>query len=269
MGRFVCNTVVLEPRWGNLVPPHAGLVKLFAANDAHYEHVLDEMRSLTPHFERIAKTFTAETAPEPGWVGGPINAIDTALLYYFVSSYKPKTYLEIGSGVTTCFTRRAVQDHALSTKIISIDPQPRSEIDSICDEVVRVAFEEADLSIFDSLEPGDIVFMDGSHRCFMNSDVTVFMLDVVPKLNKGVIVHIHDILLPLDYPSFFTDWYWSEQYVVAAYLLGARERIEMVMPSAYVSQTEQFQETLARPFVDLGGANEQWRYGGSLWFTHR
>ena len=78
--------------------------------------------------------------------------------------------------------------------------------------------------------------MDGSHISLMNSDVTVFMLDVVPKLKPGVIVHIHDIHLPHDYPDMFVKWYWNEQYIVAAYLLGAADRIKILMPSRYAGE---------------------------------
>ncbi len=83
--------------------------------------------------------------------------------------------------------------------------------------------ETCDLARFDQLQPGDILFLDCSHRVFMNSDVTVFMIDVLPRLRPGVPVHVHDIVLPWDYPDMFTNWYWSEAYILAAYLIGARE----------------------------------------------
>jgi hypothetical protein len=183
-----------------------------------------------------------------------------------MTAYKPKTYLEIGSGGTTCFARRAIQDHSLATKIISIDPDPRAKIESICDQVFFKGLENVDLSIFSSLEAGDIVFMDGSHRTFMNSDVTVFMLEVLPHLKPGVIVHIHDILLPYDYPDNFKNWYWNEQYMVALYLIAAKERIDVIFPSAYVTNDEKFAAELHNPlFESLWGHS---REGGSIWFTH-
>jgi hypothetical protein len=63
------------------------------------------------------------------------------------------------------------------------------------------------VAIFDRLQAGDVLFLDGLHRGFMNSDVTGFMLDVLPRLRPGVLVYVHDIPLPWDYPDMFTDWY--------------------------------------------------------------
>jgi hypothetical protein len=94
------------------------------------------------------------------------------------------------------------------------------------------------------------------------------MLDVLPTLRPGVIVHFHDIFLPYDYPEMFRDWYWNEQYLLAAYLLGARDRIEVLMPSNYLSLTEGFRDKFAPFPVDLGARNDSWCHGGSFWFTH-
>jgi hypothetical protein len=77
-----------------------------------------------------------------------------------------------------------------------LDPEPRAQIDALCDTSIRRRLEDCDLSMFDQLEAGDILFFDGSHRVFTNSDVTVFFLELMPRLKPGVIVHIHDIFLP-------------------------------------------------------------------------
>jgi hypothetical protein len=258
----------LAPRWGHGRPVHPELAALFRRNEGDYRAVIGELRTLTPFLQKIPATYAVETAAVPGWVGPPVNPIDLALLYYFVWKHRPATYLEIGSGSTTSFARRAVADHGLSTRIVSIDPQPRSGIDGICDAVIRDGLETlADLQVFSDLQPGDIVFLDGSHRCFMNSDVTVFFLDVLPRLRPGVIVHIHDISLPFDYPDMFTNWYWNEQYVLAAYLLGMRDRVRILMPSQYVSGTPGLSECLHPPLLEGVGDPEPWLNGGSFWFT--
>jgi hypothetical protein len=258
----------LSPRWGNGAAVHAGLAALFSGFSRDYEALIAELRTLQPFLKKIRTDYSARTAPEPGWVGPPINAIDLALLYYFVWKHRPSVYLEIGSGSTTCFAQRAVLDHGLSTRVVSIDPEPRSSIDAICDEVIRDGLETLpNLQVFADLQPGDIVFMDGSHRCFMNSDVTVFFLDVMPLLKPGVIVHIHDIMLPFDYAEWAKNWYWNEQYVLAAYLLGMRDRIRVLMPAQYVSGTEGLRNCLQPPLLDVGDP-AIWLSGGSFWFTH-
>ena len=97
------------------------------------------------------------------------------------------------------FARHAIRTGNLKTTIMSIDPKPRAEIDSLCDRVMRLPLELCDLNLFRELEPGDILFFDGSHRIFANSDVTVFFIEVLPRLKPGVLVHVHDIFLPADY----------------------------------------------------------------------
>jgi len=101
----------------------------------------------------------------------------------------------------------------------------------------------------------------------MNSDVTVFMIDVLPRLKPGVIVHVHDITMPLDYSDGFRHWYWNEQYLLAVYLIANRERINPLWPAAFVSGDEAFaKEDFV--LVDLGEGNPGWRGGGAMWFTH-
>ncbi len=256
-----------RPRWGYTRPPHQGLIDLFARNRGEYLRLLEEMVELQPYFLRIPDQFSHDRPSEPGWIGGPINPLDTALLYYFVTKYKPGTYLEIGSGVTTLFAARAKRDHNLPTRIVSIDPNPRAWVDPVCDEIIRNPFEMTDLSAFEKLQPGDIVFMDGSHRTFMNSDVTVFMLDVIPLLKPGVVIHFHDICWPYDYAPMFQKWYWSEQYLLAAYLLGAAEKVHILMPCQFVSDFIELKVILAPILGRWRGPQEPWLSGGSLWFT--
>jgi hypothetical protein len=218
-------------------------------------------------FARIPHALADAPAGQPAWVGGALNALDAAVLYYFLVTLKPKLYLEIGSGVSTLFAARARADHNLPTRIVSIDPEPRTEVDSICDQVVRQGLERADLTVFDELHAGDIVFLDGSHRSFMNSDVTVFMLDVLPRLKPGVVIQIHDVHLPHDYPPMFANWYWNEQYLLGVYLLAAGPRVRILMPCGYISNHSELKQAMAPILAEWTGAPETWLYGGSFWFT--
>jgi hypothetical protein len=84
----------------------------------------------------------------------------------------------------------------------------------------------------------------------------------------GVIVHVHDITLPWDYPEMFVNWYWSEAYILATYLIAARDRVKPVLPTSWVCRMPQFSSWFDQPLVDLGRFNDVWRGGGSMWFTH-
>src|SRR5690606_3705204 len=107
---------------------------------------------------------------------------DALTLYSLVRQTKPRRYIEVGSGNSTYFVRTAIHDAQINTHITSIDPLPRRDIHQVADTVIESGVESVDLTIFDTLEAGDIFFLDGSHRCFMNSDVAVAFLDITPNL---------------------------------------------------------------------------------------
>jgi hypothetical protein len=181
-----------------------------------------------------------------------------------VASEKPKRYLEIGSGNSIQFVRRAIIDHGLDTTITSIDPNPSAECDALCDSVVRSALETTSPEVFNEVEAGDIVFFDGSHRSLMNSDVTVFFLEILPLLPKGALVHIHGVFLPDDYPPGWAQRLYSEQYLLAARLLAPDPGFDVVFPAAYVLGDTELLSRTAEVWnhPDLAAARAGWE---SFW----
>ncbi len=121
-------------------------------------------------------------------------------------------------------------------------------------------------AIFDELVSGDILFFDGSHRAFTNSDVTVFFLDVLPRLSPGVLVGIHDIYLPFDYPDDVADRYYSEQYLLAARLLAEGHSARVVLPTAFVAARASRYAGLRQLHERLGEAVTTQLSGSSFWF---
>lgn len=238
---FLDYPVQAVPRYGHGKPAHPKLTEILAANDLRYADLLNRFLNLSEDLYRIPLR-APKVSPEPCWLHDWLDGLDTFALYGFAATRNAALYLEIGSGYSTKVVRRAVKDAGVSTKIVSIDPHPRAQIDALCDEVVRQPLEKCDLKIFDRLTSGDILFFDGSHRSFMNSDVTVFFLEILPRLKPGVLMHLHDIFLPHDYPpyweyEFYPHRYWNEQYILAASLLAGHGSFEVVLPNHYVSIT--------------------------------
>jgi hypothetical protein len=227
-------TAEVRPRYGYGRPPHAGLDKLLAASTERYR---TELQSFSPYFDDLASfPLRGEDSPEPSWLHPWLIGCDTASMYSYIRNRRPARYVEVGSGQSTKVVARARRDGQTDTEIVSIDPRPRSEVDGLCDRVLRQPLEQADLeAAFGGLVPGDVVFFDGSHRVFPNSDCTVFFLDVLPSLPAGVLVGIHDIYLPEDYPQLFFEMWWSEQYILAAVLLAGGPGLEIVLPTFYAS----------------------------------
>lgn len=242
-----------------------GLTKLLSDPTDVYVGWLDKMLSYRSNFEAISVT-QPDDPLKPYWVNGWFPALDSMSLYTLIAARKPKRYIEVGSGNSTKFARQAIKDHGLSTKIISIDPHPRAEIDQICDEVIRQPCEDVPISFFESLTADDILFVDNSHRSFQNSDVTVFFMEILPGLAKGTLVGIHDIFLPYDYIETWTDRYYNEQYLLACYIQGGMGGGEIVLPNWYVSQTPALLQRLNDLWQSpkLGGLEDR---GGAFWFT--
>lgn len=255
------------PRYGYGKPPHARLHALFAAGRERYRELLRSFLTLQPHLLRIPLR-TPKKSTEPCWINNWLDGMDTLALYSLVSLRKPALCLEVGSGYSTKLVRRAIRDQGLATRLTSIDPHPRAEIDSLCDEVIRRPMEDVELELFDQLERGDFLFVDGSHRSFMNSDVTVFFLEVLPRLKPGVLVHIHDIDLPYDYMPERAEWYYSEQYLLAASLLAGHQGYEIVLPNSFLSSEPDAMDVL-RAFwsrAELAGVAPK---GVSFWLETR
>lgn len=252
------------PRWGYGKPPHSQLYKLISKNRDIYKNFLEKFLAFREQFLKISKNEIPNQIQEPYWINGWIPGLDAVALYSFLCLNNPKNYIEVGSGNSTKFARRAIHDAGLQTKIISIDPNPRAEIDNICDTVIRKGLENMDLAIFNTLEEGDILFIDGSHRVFMNSDATVFFLEVLPKLKPGVLVEIHEIFLPYDYPPEWKECYYSEQYLLATYLLSGNNRFEIILPNVFISRAPDLQNILL-PLWNNPVMEGVERYGYSCW----
>jgi hypothetical protein len=254
--------VIAKQRYGYGKPPHALLYEVINKNRDTYKNNLESFLRFKEYFHKIP-LHDSESSLSPFWLNTWLPAADAMALYSFLCLYEPKTYLEVGSGNSTKFARTAIIDHKLKTKMISLDPHPRAEIDQICDVVIRQGLEEVDLKIFDELEEGDLLFIDNSHRCFMNSDVTVAFLDVLPRLKANILVHFHDIFLPYDYLPGWEDKYYSEQYLLGAYLLANTDRFNILLPNYFILNDPELKEILnpiRKPEMDVPG-----NPGASFW----
>lgn len=256
----------IKPRYGGSNPVHPELEAILKKGLASYEKTVQSFVPYLDQLKKIPFDMDPESPQMPYWNNGFIPGLDGVALYCLAAELKPKLYIEVGSGNSTRFLYHSLKANQVDTRIVSIDPFPRAEIDELCDTVIRKPLEECDISLFDQLEPGDFLFFDGSHRVLQNSDNTVFFLEVLPRIKPGVIVHIHDIMLPADYPIEWKQRWYSEQYVLAAMLLFAEERFEVILPNAYVSWLTRLPDLLT-PLWETPGLEEIHRHGGSFWFT--
>ncbi|WP_245426466.1 class I SAM-dependent methyltransferase [Phyllobacterium bourgognense] len=233
------------------------------ARQKEFKDLLASFCDLTSSLHVIPRDET-DDPQQPYWSNSWLPILDGISIYGLLAKNNPRLYLEVGSGNSTKFARRAIRDLRLQTKIISIDPMPRAEIDKICDEVVRSGLQDADLSLFDRLEPNDVVFIDNSHRSFQNSDVTVFFTQVLPTLCSGCIYGLHDIFLPKDYPAQWADRYYNEQYLLMMYLLGGGMKDDIVLPVAYIADHKDLLSAID-PILKSGPLTGIRPIGGAFW----
>jgi hypothetical protein len=265
-GRLIETEYPYTPRTRPYADSAAGrrIAALFHKAEPRARRWLRQTARYRADFEAIAME-ADPSGRDPAWINGMLPGLDSMVLYAFIRMARPKTYVEVGSGNSTKFVRRAIEDGKLRTRIVSIDPYPRAEIDALCDEVIRSPLEDlADFSVFERLSANDVVFIDNSHRSFQNSDVTVFFTEVLTTIPRGVYVGVHDILLPMDYPPEWRDRFYNEQYLLACYLLGGAARDKVEFPGAYVSDHAGFGVQIAALF-DNGSAAGASRWAASFW----
>jgi hypothetical protein len=228
-----------SPRYGHGKAAHAALYEVIDGKRADFEQYLTKFASFQEDFLDIPLEETQEAPEKPYWGNGFFPGMNAISLHCMLCSQRPRTFCEIGSGHSTRFARYAIELRKLPTQIISIDPHPRAEIDAICDIAVRQPVEDLPPEYFDSLESGDVLFIDSSHRSFTNSDVTALYLDILPRLKAGVLIHIHDIFLPYDYPPEWSDRFYNEQYLLACVLLARNPSYEIQLANTFITYDAQ------------------------------
>lgn len=220
---------------------YPGLVPVFAAAEP-------QMRALMDVIEGHASTLAGFDGPPPApriaqnW----FSRLDAAAAYSIVRSRRPDRIIEIGSGHSTRFIARAVRDQGMASRFTCIDPAPRAPIAGLDLTHIRAVLDKADLTIFEALGAGDILFIDSSHIAMPGTDVDRLFGDILPRLPRGVLVHVHDIVLPDAYPE---NWAWrgyNEQLGVACLMQGG---YRLLWSSHWVA-------TLHKEWIDAGPARD-------------
>jgi hypothetical protein len=175
---------------------------------------------------------------------GYFDGIDGYVLYSVVRHFRPRRVIEIGSGNTTYLFAQAIarnrkSDAGYRCDLTAIEPYPN--------EVLRTGFpgltrliakplQEVPFSEFQKLGRNDVLFIDSSHILKIGSDVQREILEIIPRLAKGVLVHFHDIFLPMEYPRNWVEEmnrYFTEQYLLQAFL-AFNDSFEILLAPGYL-----------------------------------
>lgn len=179
---------------------------------------------------------------------------DGICLYNFFSELKPARFIEIGSGHSSSCVIDTIESFGLSTKCTFIEPYPERLTDLLRRHtLIERRAQLVDLSLFDDLERGDILFIDSTHVLKTGSDVHYELFSILPRLRSGVFIHFHDIFFPFEYPHtwiFDHNMSWNEAYALRA-LLSSTNRYRIEFWNHYLTKTSD---------IDFD-------YGASLWIS--
>ncbi|MGH6931816.1 MAG: class I SAM-dependent methyltransferase [Dongiaceae bacterium] len=202
--------------------------------------------------------------PEPRWTQDWFPRLDGAAAYAMIRQRRPARIIEVGSGHSTRFMARAIEDGRLATKLIAIDPAPRASLAGLPIEWLSMPVPAIGRAPFQSLAAGDLLFIDSSHVLMPGTDVDFLLNDIVPRLPVGALLHFHDIFLPDDYPS---QWRWrgySEQLGVATLLNSGQWQVLFASHYAATRLADHVATSVAGWLPLPSGAFES-----SLWLERR
>jgi predicted O-methyltransferase YrrM len=169
-------------------------------------------------------------------------SVDGEILYCMIRHFKPRRVLEIGSGNSTYLSAQALRQNeaeGFPGELTAFEPYPNNVLKAGfpgLSRLVEKRVENVRLSEFATLQERDILFIDSSHTLKIGSDVYCEFLEIIPRLNKGVVIHVHDIFLPAEYPK---DWFlkdhnfYNEQYLLQAFL-AFNESFEVIWAGSFM-----------------------------------
>lgn len=198
-------------------------------------------REISAYVQELADVPNDPTG-DPGvycWRNDFWNNADAVVQYGLVRSRQPKRVIEIGCGWSSLLLARALTQNKTPCSVIQIEPYQNLEIftrlpvDWVHHKCI---LQRAPIEIFDKLQKGDILFYDGSHCSKAASDVNWFFFRILPRLKSGVLIHLHDIFFPYEYPEewiFERGQTWNEQYILQAFLMN-NDKYKILIANHYL-----------------------------------
>jgi hypothetical protein len=218
-------------------------------------------------FLSTLEPYLLEFEPPPGfeWGNGMYDSVEADVLYAMVRHHRPKRVIELGSGFSSLIIAAAGRRNAAEGS-----PARYTAHDPFAREFVRHGVQglefrdesaaDVPLAEFEALSAGDVLFIDTTHTVKLGSEVNRLILDVFPTIAPGVLVHVHDVFLPYEYPRGFFErgLYWAEQYLLQGFLTQ-NSAWEVVLPSnALVRERQADVARLVRSFHPRSGPGAFW-----------
>lgn len=177
-----------------------------------------------------------------------------SILHSMIRNFAPKRIIEIGSGNSSKIISSVLGQNRSEYTIIDPYASELTERLPNVNRIIKEKVELTDLKKFEELGQNDILFIDSGHTVRIGSDVNFLFLDVLPRLSQGVIVHIHDIGLPYEYPkSYYTNpsfrVFWTEAYLLQAFLC-LNPYFEVMLAMSYLMTEKNKEFSKAFPYYN-------------------
>jgi predicted O-methyltransferase YrrM len=202
---------------------------------------------LAPFLSEFAPPLRAGEAPNGFYLDNiSFGPVDAHVLYATVRHWKPRRVMELGAGWSTLVSAQACRANAADghpTELVAADPFPQPFLHAGLEGLSELRASKAtDVAAEELAElgEGDVLFVDTTHTVKVGSEVNYLILEVLPRLREGVLVHFHDIFLPFEYPRRWIEeraYYWAEQYLLQAFL-ACNPHFEILFASHYLARTE-------------------------------
>lgn len=202
---------------------------------------------------------------------GMFRSGDAEYLYNLIRHFKPGKIIEVGSGHSTLMAINALKqnqssDETSTCEHICIEPYENKWLEKTNVKIIRKMVEDIDMSLFQSLKAGDIMFIDSTHMIRPQGDVLFEYLELLPQLNSGVIIHIHDIFTPKDYLDEWVNQprFWNEQYLLEAFLSNNKD-FRIIGATNYLMHNHYNDFVKKCPVLKMQRENGVDREPGSFW----
>jgi predicted O-methyltransferase YrrM len=191
---------------------------------------------------------------------------DGIFLNLLIRHFKPRRIIEVGSGFSSALmldTNELFFDNSIHLTFIEPYPERLYSLFKPADkerhQTIVSNLQDVNPDVFDQLGENDILFIDSTHVSKTDSDVNTVLFRILPRLKKGVLIHVHDIFFPFEYPkSWVLGWNgfgWNEDYILKAFLMY-NPHYSIVVFNTFLEQfyKEWFRENMPDCLKNEGGS---------------
>ena len=227
-------------------------------------------RALLEQFALLYSTIPFGDEPRPGlryhFMNPAYGHSDAIMLHCMLRTLAPRRLVEVGSGYSSCVTLDTNQyflGRSLHTTFIDPSPPLRQTLirpeDAAGSTIIDRPLQEVDVDVFRQLEENDVLFIDSTHVGKIGSDVNHLLFEIFPVLAPGVVIHVHDIFYPFEYPKewIYEGRAWNEAYMIRAFLQD-NARYQILLMNTFMSH-------FFRDFFETRMPLCLRNTGGSLW----